>query len=46
MGDKLSVLLEIVDLSLVKQIQEAFQARWFSSFHEREGGSYPASLPF
>lgn len=35
MGDKLSVVLEIVDLSL-KQTQVAFQAREFSSFHGRE----------
>lgn len=27
MGDKLSVVLEIVDLSFVKQIRVAFQAR-------------------
>lgn len=45
-GDKLSVMLEIVDLSLVKQTQVAFQAIWFSSFPEREGGSCPAFLLF
>lgn len=46
MCDKLSAVLEIVDLSLMKQTQVAFQAREFSSFHEREGGSCPTPVPF